>query len=87
MAHMLATLRNVLIEEIGKVLYADALHHAKEGLYLEHLWQNVDDPTEVLFLFRVDDLGQAKQFIETVHSQALRENPNVNLPKITFLEE
>jgi hypothetical protein len=87
MAHMLATLRNVPIKEIGKVLYADALQHAKQGLYLEHLWQNVDDPKEVLFLFRVDDVARAKQFIETVHSQALKDNPKANLPHMTFLEE
>jgi hypothetical protein len=87
MAHMLAKLRGEKAEDIGKILKADAPQHAKEGLYLERLWQNADDINEVLFLFRIDDVGRAKQFIERVHSQALRENPNANLPHMTFLEE
>jgi hypothetical protein len=86
MAHMLAKLRGIRLEDIGRILSADAEAHAKEGLHLEHLWQNADDAEEVLFLFRVDDLQHAKQFIDTVHSRALRENPAANLPRITFLD-
>ena len=87
MAHMLARLRRVKVEDIKNVLKADAARHAEQGLYLEHLWQNMDDPEEVLFLFRTDDLRQAKQFVEKVHAQALNEDPQINLPQMTFLEE
>lgn len=87
MAHMLAKLRGVKFEDIKRVLEADAPQHAEQGLYLEHLWQNADDLEEVLFLFRTDDLSRAKQFIEKVHAQALEEDPNVNLPQMTFLKE
>jgi len=86
MAHMLATLRNVKLSDIEKILKADANEHAKEGLYLEHLWQNVDDAEEVLFLFRVDDLNHIKKFIERVHGEALKENPHINLPIMKYLE-
>ena len=87
MAHMLAKLRGVKAEDIKKLLQADAPGHAEQGFYLEHLWQNADDSEEVLFLFRTDDLGHAKQFVEKVYTQAREENPQANLPHMTFLEE
>ena len=87
MAHMLAKLRGVKIEVIKQVLAQDAPQHAREGLYLEHLWQNADDADEVQFIFRATDLDHAKQFINRVHTQALKENPDANLPHMTFLEE
>ena len=87
MAHMLAKLKGVKTEDIKRVLMADASQHAKQGLHLEHLWQNADNSEEVLFLFRVDNVGIAKGFIQKVHTEALKENPKSNLPVMTFLEE
>jgi len=87
MAHVLARLRGVKPEIIAAILKADASEHAKEGLYLEHLWQNADDSDEVLFLFRTSDLIHARQFIERVHKQAREENPEANLPHMTFLAD
>lgn len=87
MSHILAKLRGVKLADIKAVLEADAPKHAEQGLYLEHLWQNADDSNEVLFLFRTKDLNYAKQFVEKVHAQALKENPKANLPQMTFLEE
>lgn len=87
MPHMLARLRGVKPEIIKQVLLNDATAHAQEGFYLEHFWLNDDDADEVLFLFRVADLDHAKKFIAEVHSQTLKENPEVNLPGMTFLKE
>jgi len=87
MAHMLAKLRNVKPELIKKILLEDAAAHAKEGLYLEHIWQNVDDADEVIFLFKSDDLEHTKRFIDKVHTQALSENPEANLPVMKYLRE
>ncbi len=87
MAHILARLGRVKPEDIKEVLKADAARHAGQGLYLEHLWQNVDDPEEVLFLFKTDDLRRAKQFVETVHAQALNDDPRIGVPQMIFLEE
>ena len=61
---MLAKLRGVRAEDIKGVLKSDASVHAGQGLYLEHLWQNVDDGDEVLFLFRTTNIDRAKQFIQ-----------------------
>jgi len=43
MSHLLARLRGVKYENIREILLNDAKDHAKEGLFLEHLWQNDDD--------------------------------------------
>lgn len=51
MPHILARLKGVNVEDIKKVLKADAPQHAEQGLFLEHLWQNADDSEEVVFLF------------------------------------
>lgn len=85
MAHMLARLRGVGREVIGAVLKRDAPEHAKEGFYLEHLWQNVDDRDEVVFLFRTDDLHRARRFVERVHARTREDNPDATLPVMTFL--
>ncbi len=86
MSHVLAKLKGVKLADIEKALKEDAKVHANEGLFLEHLWQNDDDENEVLFLFRADDLSHAKHYIKKVHSKALVENPDVNLPQMVFLE-
>lgn len=87
MAHVLAKLRGVKVEDIKKALQADAAAHAAQGLSLEHLWQNAGDPQEVLFLFHSTDLQHARQFIEQTHAQARRADPQASLPEMTFLEE
>ena len=87
MSHILARLKGVNVEDIKKVLKADAPQHAEQGLYLEHLWQNVDDLEEVVFLFRIENLIIAKEFINKVHTEAIAKNPQSNLPYMTFLEE
>lgn len=43
MAHVLAKLRGMKAEIIKQILTKDASQHALEGLYPEHLWQNVGD--------------------------------------------
>jgi hypothetical protein len=86
MSHVLAKLKGVKFKDIEAVLKEDAPKHAEKGLYLEHIWQNVDNPHEIAFLFKADDLKIAKQYIESEHENALKQNPNANLPKMIFLE-
>jgi len=56
-------------------------------MYLEHLWRNDDDPDEVLFLFRVEDLNRCKTKMRQVHAEALQGDPNAKLPQLIFLDE
>ncbi len=86
MSHILAKLRGVKFDDIEQVLKRDTPQHAEQGLHLEHLWSNADDSDEILFLFRADDLDRARQFIEKVHAEALRADPNAKLPQMTFLQ-
>lgn len=86
MSYVLAKLNGVKFKDIETVLKADAPKHAEKGLYLEHIWQNVDNPHEVFFLFKADDLKIAKQYIESEHENALKQDSNANLPNMTFLE-
>jgi hypothetical protein len=87
MPHILSRLKGVNLEDIKKVLEADAPQHAEQGLFLEHLWQNADDSEEIVFLFRIENIGKAKEFINKVHTEAIAKNPQANLPYMTFLEE
>ncbi len=47
----------------------------------------VDDVSEGVFLFRANDLRQARQLIEKVHGQVLIEDPQTELFQITFLKK
>jgi hypothetical protein len=86
MPHLLAKLRNVPFETIKQVLENDKAFHASEEMYLEHIWQNADDENEVQFLFRINSIENTKKLIEKLHSKALEQNPDANLPNMTYLQ-
>ncbi len=87
MAHVLATLADVNYEDVKQQLEKDASGHAAQGMYLEYLWRDADDPNRILFLFRVNDLNHCRQLMNKVHAQARRENPDAKLPQLGFLDE
>lgn len=87
MAHVLGRLRGARFEDIKRILKADAAKHAEQGLHLRHIWRNMDDPSEVLFIFQTNDLNHARKFIDTIHMQASKENPQANLPQMTYLDD
>ena len=87
MAHVLNKLTGVELEDVKKQLELDASSHAEQGMYLEHLWRNADDPNEILFIFRVDDRSRCKELMERICAEARKENPDVKLPEKLFLEE
>jgi hypothetical protein len=86
MAPVLASLRGALLANVRQQLEKDAASHAGQGMVLEHLWQNTEDPEEVLFLFRVASLEQCQQRMKTTHARARQENPDAPLPHLTFLQ-
>jgi hypothetical protein len=85
MPHLLAKLNNIPFETIKEGLEKEATYHASQGLFLENIWHNVDNKNEVLFLFKIDSIDNTKILIEQLHSEALKENPAVNLPDTTYL--
>jgi hypothetical protein len=87
MTQVLARLIGVEVEDVKKVLKADASKHAEQGLYLEHLWRSLDDSQELPFLFRVNNLSRAKQFVELVLTEAIEKDLKDNLSHLPFLDE
>lgn len=87
MAHVLAKLTGVPLAAVKHQLATDASAHAEQGMYLERLWMNSDNPSEVLFLFRVDDLDRCKQRMNSVHAEVLQADPNAKVPEVVFLAE
>ncbi len=87
MDYMLARLSGVDYAAVKTMLQGHAPIHAEQGMFLQHIWQNADISDEVQFLFRVDDLARARTFIEKNHTAARQQNPDFNLPQITFLSE
>lgn len=86
MAHILNKM-TAPIEAVKKQLEVDKESHAAQGMYLEHLWVNDDNPDEVFFLFRVDDLNQCKNSIEKVYEKVRKENPDAVLPEKVYLND
>jgi hypothetical protein len=87
MPHVLCKLHNVDFAAIKNMLQEHESVHAKEGLHLENVWRNMDVEREVLFLFRADNLEYARSFILNTHAKARKQDPNANLPDVTFLDE
>ena len=86
MDHILARIKGAQMDEIKKVLKADAPDHAREGLQLRHLWRNIDDPEEIVFIFTAADLNRARKYIESMHEHVRAGNPNAILPQMLFLK-
>jgi hypothetical protein len=86
MPHILAHLTSVDFDLVKKTLQEHAPMHAKQGLHLEHVWRNADKKDDVYFLFRVDDLGEAKKFVQKTHAEARKNDPNAKLPAMIFLK-
>ncbi|WP_264563631.1 hypothetical protein [Flavobacterium sp. N3904] len=53
---------------------------------MEHIWQNADDENEVHFLFRINSIANTKKLIIKLHSKTLEQNPDANLPNMTYLQ-
>jgi len=87
MAHILNKLTGVKLEDVKKQLEADAPSHAEQVMYLEHIWTNADNPDEIFFLFRVDDLNRCKQLVKNVYAEARKENPETKPEKIFLYGE
>jgi hypothetical protein len=54
------------VSDFAKWLQVFSSHkkaHVDAGLILEHLWQACDNPDQIFYLFRVDDVGKAEAFI------------------------
>ncbi len=85
MAHVLCKLKKVNVDVVRKMLKDHAPIHAKDGMFLEHVWKNAD-ADEVLFLFRTDNLAHAKKTVLETHANARKQDPKAVVPEVVFLE-
>ena len=58
-------------------LEADRLSAAEYGLQLVSLWQSMNDPNDVVFLFDVEDVDRANAFMARPESQEIGEKSGV----------
>lgn len=88
MNYMLCRHRVADFERWNRVFQSHAPAHREAGLHLLHLLRGVDDPNEVIFLFRVDDVKRAMEFTEAPGSaDAGRESGVVGVPEIRLLRD
>jgi hypothetical protein len=85
MAHIFATLTGVPYKMIEEQLMNDKEEHAKDGMFLEHLWKNAANAGIMHFLFRVDDLEHCRELIAKKHAEALAHNADAKLPVMVYL--
>lgn len=68
--------------------YFDAEEKPAEeyGLKLVSLWQSMDDPNDVFFLFDVDDVDRANDFMARPESQEIGEKSGVISGEFYFIK-
>lgn len=60
--------------------------HREAGLHLKYLWQVLDDPNEVFFLFEISDLETARAFVTSPQVPDAQQQSGVTeTPDIYFL--
>ena len=69
MNHMLCRNRVRNFNTWKKVFDSHADAHRKAGLKLVHLWQDEDSPSQVFFLFEIEDIARAKAFVNGPDAQ------------------
>ena len=87
MAHILATLHGLEKDIVDEMLHSHKHQHTLDGLHLEHLWGNLEDDEEVIFLFQTENLQKAKIALEKIHQEAMRHNPEIVAPEIIYLKQ
>lgn len=65
MNHMLCRNRVRNFDQWKQVFDSHADAHRRAGLKLVHLWQDDDSPSQVFFLFEIEDIKRARAFINS----------------------
>lgn len=60
--------------------------HNKAGLHFQEVWRNVDDPDEIFFLFKVDELDRARKFLQEAGALDQEKSSRGEIPHLVFLE-
>ncbi len=86
MTHLLC--RNK-VKDFGNWLEVFSSHktaHAEAGLILEHLWQAADDPNNIFYLFRVEDITKARAFLSAPDASGAAQTSGVIEGEFHFVD-
>ena len=60
--------------------------HQKTGLILKDMWRDINEPNNVFFIFEVQDMDKAKEFINSPESAKAGEVSGVIDGEYNFIE-
>jgi hypothetical protein len=74
------------VEAWKKVVESHKEAHLEARLHFQQVWVNADDPNEIFFMFRVEDLEKARSFLEKAGALDQEKQEGGEIPKLWFLE-
>lgn len=86
MTYMLCRNRVADYEKWKAIFDSHEGDQAKAGFHLINMWRSVEDPNNVYFLFEIDDIGKANEFISSPRSAEIGEESGVLDGECHFLE-
>ena len=85
MNYLLAKIKNIPFTLIEEILENDKSFYEQQGVFIENIWQNVDDKNEVYFLAKIESIKNTKEFVEKMRSATLLVNPDASVAEMTYL--
>jgi hypothetical protein len=85
MNHGLAKIKNIPLTLVKEILENDKSFYDLQGIHLENIWQNVDIKNEVYFLLRIENINNAKVFIQKMRAATLLLNPDADVAEFIYL--
>ena len=70
-----------------QVVTSDTALHREAGMHFQRVWRNLDNPEEIFFLFRLEDVAVAKAFLEKTGALDKGKMQRGEIPHLTFLQE
>lgn len=87
MNYLLGTYKVDDVEAWKSIIASHREAHLSAGLHFQQVWSNVDNPREIFFLFRVDDVDKARLFLTEAGALDLEKQQRGEIPELRFLTE
>lgn len=84
MHHLLGQFK-IDLDTWKRAIEQDKSAHAAAGLRLKQVWRNADDPTEIYFMFELDDLETGRDFLQRAGALDAEKQASGEIPKLVFL--
>lgn len=86
MSHLLGRFR-ADVKVWKQAIEADRQAHTTAGLHFERVWENIDNPGEIFFLFRLDDTSVARAFLENAGALDREKQKRGEIPELIWLDD